>query len=73
MRWIDQPPFYQIKYPKENRMYIVKKNNRKLTTKEFKSGFTSYDEAKNAVRKLLRSLGVYEGGFKAQGYSIEAI
>jgi hypothetical protein len=54
-------------------MYIVKKNNRKLTTKEFKSGFTSYDEAKNAVRKLLRSLGIYEGGFKAQGYSIESI
>ena len=54
-------------------MYIVKKNNRKLTTKEFKSGFTSYNEAKNAVRKLLRSLGLYTGGYKAQGYSIENI
>ena len=54
-------------------MYIVKKNNRKLTTKEFKSGFTSYDEAKNAVRKLLRSLGLYTGGYKAQGYSIEVV
>lgn len=54
-------------------MYIVKKNNRKLTTKEFKSGFATYDEAKNAVRKMLRNLGIYVGGFKAQGYSIEAI
>ena len=54
-------------------MYIVKKNNRKLTTKDFKLGFTTYDEAKNAVRKLLRSLGSYEGGFKQHGYSIESI
>ena len=54
-------------------MYIVKKNNRKLTTKEFKSGFNTYDEAKNAVRKLLRSLGLYTGGYKAQGYSIETV
>ena len=54
-------------------MYIVKKNNRKLTTKEFKLGFTTYDEAKNAVRKLLRSLGLYTGGYKAQGYSIESL
>ena len=54
-------------------MYIVKKNNRKLTTKDFKSGFTTYDEAKNAVRKLLRSLGLYTGGFKVQGYSIESV
>ena len=54
-------------------MYIVKKNNRKLTTKEFKSGFTTYDEAKNAVRKLLRSLSLYTGGFKTQGYNIESV
>ena len=54
-------------------MYFVKKNNRKLTTKDFKSGFTTYDKAKNAVRKLLRSLGLYTGGFKAQGYNIESV
>lgn len=54
-------------------MYIVKKNNRKLTTKTFKAGFNTYDEAKNAVRKLLRSLGIYTGGFKSQGYSIEVV
>ena len=54
-------------------MYIVKKNNRKVTTKEFKSGFNTYDEAKNALRKLLRSLGQYEGGFKQHGYSFEGL
>ena len=53
-------------------MYIVKKNNRKLTTKEFKSGFTTYDEAKNAIRRYLRSIDSYVGGFKTKGFSIEA-
>lgn len=54
-------------------MYFVKKNNRKLTTKEFKNGFKTYEEAKNAVRKLLRNIGEYTGGFRAKGYSIESI
>ena len=63
---------FQYNLKKGNSMYIVKKNNRKLTTKEFKSGFSSYDEAKNAIRRYLRSIDQYVGGFKAKGFSIEA-
>ncbi len=39
-------------------MYIVKVNGRKLTLKTFKEGFKSYEMARNAVRKYLRSLGL---------------
>ena len=39
-------------------MYIVKKANKRLTSKMFKSGFASYEQARNAVRKYLRSLGL---------------
>lgn len=39
-------------------MYIVKKANKRLTSKLFKNGFASYEQARNAVRKYLRSLGL---------------
>ena len=39
-------------------MYIVKVNGKKLTLKAFKEGFKSYEMARNAVRKYLRSLGL---------------
>lgn len=39
-------------------MYIVKVNGKKLTLKTFKEGFKSYEMARNAVRKYLRSLGL---------------
>lgn len=39
-------------------MYIVKQGNRKLTSKLFKAGFKSYEDARNAVRKYLRNLGL---------------
>ena len=39
-------------------MYIIKQGNRKLTSKLFKSGFKTYEDARNAVRKYLRGLGL---------------
>ena len=39
-------------------MYIVKRGGKKLTLKTFKDGFKSYEQARNAVRKYLRSLGL---------------
>jgi hypothetical protein len=39
-------------------MYIVKRSGKKLTLKTFKDGFKSYEQARNAVRKYLRSLGL---------------
>jgi hypothetical protein len=39
-------------------MYIVKRDGKKLTLKTFKDGFKSYEQARNAVRKYLRSLGL---------------
>jgi hypothetical protein len=39
-------------------MYIVKVNGKKLTLKTFKEGFKSYEMARNAVRRYLRSLGL---------------
>ena len=39
-------------------MYIVKVNGKKLTLKTFKEGFKTYEMARNAVRKYLRSLGL---------------
>ena len=54
-------------------MYFVKKNNRKLTSKEFKFGFNSYEDARNALRKYMRSTGIKDRGFTQHGYSIEAI
>lgn len=39
-------------------MYIVKLNNRKVTTKLFAKGFKSYDTARNALRKYLRTKGL---------------
>ena len=54
-------------------MYFVKLNNKKVTKAAFKTGFSSYNDAKNALRKLLRSLDTYEGGFSKLGYSITKI
>jgi hypothetical protein len=39
-------------------MYIVKYSGKKLTLKTFRDGFQSYEQARNAVRKYLRSLGL---------------
>ena len=54
-------------------MYFVKKNNRKLTNKEFKFGFNSYEDARNALRKFMRSIGIKDRGFTQHGYSIEVV
>ena len=50
-------------------MYIVKKANKRLTSKLFKSGFASYEQARNAVRKYLRSLGL-DRNFNTNAISI---
>lgn len=71
MRWIDTAPITD--YSKEKRMYFVKKNNRKLTTKEFKLGFNTYEDARNALRKFMRSIGIKDRGFTQHGYSIEVV
>lgn len=39
-------------------MYIVKLNNRKLSTKLFAKGFKTYDLARNTLRKYLRTKGL---------------
>lgn len=39
-------------------MYIVKFNGRKLTNKLFAAGFKSYEEARNILRKYMRSQGL---------------
>lgn len=54
-------------------MYFVKKNNRKLTTKEFKLGFNTYEDARNTLRKFMRSIGIKDHGFTQHGYSIEVV
>jgi hypothetical protein len=51
-------------------MYIVKLNNRKLTTKLFAKGFASYEAARNELRKYLRSKGLNRF-FGDLGYSIQ--
>jgi hypothetical protein len=51
-------------------MYIVKLNNRKLSTKLFAKGFQSYETARNELRKYLRSKG-FGRVFGDLGYSIE--
>ena len=53
-------------------MYIVKLNNRKLSTKLFAKGFKTYDLARNTLRKYLRSRG--QGRVIGNiGYSIEKV
>ena len=39
-------------------MYIVKFNNRKLSSKTFAKGFKTYDLARNALRKYLHTKGL---------------
>lgn len=53
-------------------MYIVKLNNRKLTTKLFAKGFKTYDLARNTLRKYLRSQGLGRN-LAETGYAIERI
>ena len=53
-------------------MYIIKLNNKKPTRKALTATFKTYDEAKNAIRRYLRSIDQYVGGFKSKGFSIEA-
>ena len=53
-------------------MYIVKLNNRKLTTKLFSKGFSSYETARNELRKYLRSKGLSRV-FGSLGYAIEKV
>ena len=45
-------------FSKGDKMYIVKRGGKKMSIKTFKDGFKSYEEARNAVRKYLRSLGL---------------
>lgn len=53
-------------------MYIVKLNNRKLTTKLFSKGFKTYDLARNTLRKYLRTKGLGRNINEA-GFAIERI
>lgn len=53
-------------------MYIVKLNNRKLTTKLFAKGFKTYDLARNTLRKYLREQGKGRN-IGELGYAIERI
>ena len=53
-------------------MYIIKLNNKKPTRKALTGTFKTYDEAKNAIRRYLRGIDAYVGGFKTKGFSIEA-
>ena len=39
-------------------MYIVKVKGKKLTLKTFKDGFKTYEMARNAARRYLRSIGL---------------
>jgi hypothetical protein len=50
-------------------MYVIKLNNRKLTTKLFAKGFESYETARNVLRQYLRSKGLGRV-FAGLGYSI---
>ncbi len=53
-------------------MYIVKLNNRKLTSKVFAQGFKTYDLARNTLRKYLRSKGLGRN-LGQLNYSIEKV
>lgn len=55
-------------------MYFVKLNNKKITKAAFKSGFETYNAARNALRKYLRELNVdLTGGFVKLGYGITKV
>jgi len=54
-------------------MYIVKLNGRKLTLKMFKEGFNSYERARQALRKFLRSKGEECIAYTKAGYSIQKV
>ena len=53
-------------------MYIVKLNNRKLTTKLFAKGFKTYDTARNTLRKYLRQQG-FGRNIGELNYSIQKV
>ncbi len=51
--------------------FKVKLNNRVLRTKLFKDGFGSYEQARVAVKRLLRSKGISgDTGLAANGLQI---
>lgn len=54
-------------------MYTIKLNNKKVFRKSLMGTFKTYDEAKNAIRRYLRSIDDYIGGFKTKGFSIESV
>lgn len=54
-------------------MYTIKLNNKKPTRKSLTGTFNTYDEAKNAIRRYLRSIDQYVGGFAKLGYGITKI
>lgn len=54
-------------------MYIVKLNGRKLTLKMFKEGFNSYERARQALRKFLRTKGEDFVAYTQHGYSIKKV
>jgi hypothetical protein len=51
-------------------MYVIKLKNRKVTTKAFKEGFKSYETARQALRRFLRSKGENAISYSGLGYSI---
>jgi hypothetical protein len=52
-------------------MYFVKLNNRKVSIKLFAKGFKTYEEARQALRKLIRSKGHDSNlGYTHLGYVI---
>jgi hypothetical protein len=55
-------------------MYVIKLKNRKVTTKAFKDGFNSYEAARQALRKMIRSLGHDSNkGYTFLGYTIQKV
>jgi hypothetical protein len=55
-------------------MYFIKLNNKKITKSAFKSGFNSYEDARNFLRKYLREQKInLVGGFTRLGYNISKV
>jgi len=53
-------------------MYIVKEDGKKITRKQFKNGFATYESARAAVKRLQRERGQNPDlGFTGYGYRVE--
>lgn len=51
--------------------FIIKKQNRKVTKKAVKQGFPTWEQARQAARKLIRAEGKdSDWGLTTHGYSI---